>query len=47
MVTNSGGGVLLLDPVVSRGQLGIGIVLLVPSGGVLFLLGDGSVSLVW
>ena len=33
VVTSSGGGVLLLDPVVSRGQLGIGVVLLVPSGG--------------
>ena len=47
VVTSSGGGVLLLDSVVSRGQLGVGVVLLVPSAGVLFLLGDGSMSLVW
>ena len=46
VVMSSGGGVLLFDPVVSRGQLGVGVVLLMPSAGVLFLLGDGSVSLV-
>ena len=33
VVMSSGGRVLLLDLVVSRGQLSVGVVLLVPSGG--------------